>query len=204
MSRIGIFSGTFDPIHGGHISFALKAIQAARLDRVVFLPERLPRRKRGITHYGHRVAMLKGALVAHQKLDVLELPDPTFTVAKTLPRLNKTFAGDQVFLLLGSDNVYGLKKWPHVATLLRSYSLIVGMRSTDHELTINEHIKMLSVEPPETFVLLSPAPQISSSTIRDALTNHTHADGLLSSVKKYSKQHWLYASANTKGAHNSG
>src|SRR6185295_10705588 len=103
MKRIGFFSGTFDPIHKGHIAFALQALEAAELDRVYFMPEAKPRRKEGMTHYGHRVAMLRLALRPHKNLKVLEVPDRQFSVQRTMPRLKTRFKNDQLFLLMGSD-----------------------------------------------------------------------------------------------------
>ena len=48
MARIGIYAGTFDPVHAGHVAFALQSLEAAKLDRVYFLPERRPRGKRQV------------------------------------------------------------------------------------------------------------------------------------------------------------
>ena len=83
--RIGIYSGTFDPVHIGHITFALQAMKTARLDQIVFLPERMPRRKQSAEHYGHRAAMLERALRPYPSMGVLELADKSFTIARTWP-----------------------------------------------------------------------------------------------------------------------
>jgi nicotinate-nucleotide adenylyltransferase len=189
--RIGIYSGSFDPVHSGHIGFALKAVKAAGLDKVVFLPERKPRGKVGVTHYAHRVAMLRAALAAHPRLDVLELPDQQF-FPRTVSRLNKLYPEDQLLLLLGSDIVYGLSKWPNIETLLRRCGIIIGMRSADPQTTIDEKLKALPMPPAETHIMPSPAADISSRDIREALKQNTNAPGLLASVKRYSTGHWLY------------
>src|SRR5581483_3364510 len=89
MKRIGIYSGVFDPVHAGHIGFALQAVERAGLDKVYFLPERRPYHKQGVEHFGHRVAMLKRATRPHPALSVLELEDISFTVERTLPKLQK-------------------------------------------------------------------------------------------------------------------
>ena len=67
VKRIGIFAGTFDPVHKGHISFALQAIEAAGLDEVVFLPEPRPRHKQSVTDQSHRIAMINLAIKAYPK-----------------------------------------------------------------------------------------------------------------------------------------
>lgn len=191
MKRIGIFSGTFDPVHSGHICFALQAMEKAGLDQVLFLPERHPRNKEGVTHYAHRLAMLKSALKAHANLGILELPDRQL-YPKSVARLNGLFPDDELFLLFGSDVVYSLHEWPLVEVLLKRCSLIIGMRGKDREKTIRQKIKSLPGQPPETHILISQAPQVSSRLIREAMHQGEIIKGLLASVKKYSKEHWLY------------
>ena len=85
--RIGIYAGAFDPVHKGHVSFALQAIELAGLDEVAFVPEPRPRNKAGVTHLSHRIAMLRLAVKGHPKLKILEVPDKQFLVATSLPRL---------------------------------------------------------------------------------------------------------------------
>ncbi len=73
MKKVGILAGTFDPIHIGHIAFALRAIEKAQLDKVILLPEREPRRKRNVTDFNHRLSMLKLSVKSFELLEVLEL-----------------------------------------------------------------------------------------------------------------------------------
>ena len=98
--RVGIFGGSFDPVHQGHLAFALAAASEASLERVHFLPEARPPRKPDITDLAHRVAMLHLAIRPYPQLEVLEQPDNQFSVANTVPRLEQHFAGSQIFLLL--------------------------------------------------------------------------------------------------------
>src|SRR3982751_4027627 len=111
-SRIGIYAGTFDPVHAGHIAFALQAMERADLDSLCFLPERRARTKQGVEHFGHRVAMLRRATQPHPKFSVLELDDVSFTVERTLPALYKRFPQTQLIFLFGSDAVEQLPNWP--------------------------------------------------------------------------------------------
>src|SRR5689334_19827674 len=98
--RIGVYAGTFDPVHSGHLSFALQAQTEAKLDEVYFLPERMPRHKTGVEHYGHRVAMLKRAIEPHAALSLVELVDKRFTVNKTMPQLHRVFPDAKIALLM--------------------------------------------------------------------------------------------------------
>ncbi len=194
MKRIGIYAGTFDPVHGGHISFALQAAAAARLNRVYFLPERQPRGKQGATHFGHRVAMLKRAARPHKQFDVLELVEPNFSVARTLPALRRQFAGDQLVFLLGSDVVPGLADWPHADRLLADGELVIGLRNRDKRANLHAIVESWPAQPRAVTILASYAPKVSSGTVRDALRRRQPADGLLTSVERYSDHHWLYVS----------
>ncbi len=194
MKRIGIYSGTFDPVHAGHLSFALQALEAANLDAVYFLPERRPRSKTGTEHFGHRVAMLKRASRPHRKLHVLEIEDVSFTVAATLPRLKKRFSKAQLVFLFGSDVVAHLPQWDNAEQLLKQVELVVGIRSSDNLAVVQESIDRWSVPPLKTTIIESLAPAISSRKVREALRRREYAPGLLKSVERYSNHNWLYIS----------
>ena len=193
-SRIGIYAGTFDPVHAGHISFALQALQVARLDKVYFLPERRPRDKSGVEHFGHRVAMLKRALKPHQRFGVLELVDVNFSVERTLPALQKQFAGDELVFLLGSDVVPGLANWPHANRLLAGNELVIGLRNQDDRASLHTIVEAWPVQPKAVTIFPSYAPAVSSGRVREALRRRQPAAGLLTSVERYSDRHWLYVS----------
>lgn len=192
MKKIGIFSGTFDPVHGGHIAFALDAIQAAGLAKVYFLPEARPRRKQGVTHYAHRLAMLKLALKPYAKLDVLELPDKQFSVVRTLPRIKKKLPGSQLYLLIGSDTLEFLNtgQWPDTELLLEQARLIVGVRSS-HDIAMSR--QALEGMSHEGLVVEAAKPGASSRDIRRAVGQGKNHPDALKVLNGYIKQNWLYA-----------
>jgi len=194
MKRIGIYAGTFNPVHAGHIAFALQAIQEAMLDKVYFLPERRPRGKKHVEHFGHRVAMLKTATRPHSKLDVLELDDVSFTVKRTLHRLEGKFKGKQLAFLMGSDVAEHLAEWPLSEQLLAHSELVIGLRSGQ----VTAGIKSITAawqQPPRNLCIIeSYAPHVSSGNIREALRKRRYTAGLLRSVAQYSNRHWLYIS----------
>ncbi len=189
--RVGIYSGTFDPVHAGHIAFALQAATAAGLPKVYFVPERAPRGKRHVTHYAHRVAMIRRATRPYTQLDVLELEDKTFSVAHTLPRLRRDFPQSELVYLCGSDVIAHMAQWPHVARFLQQVELCVGRRGNETQLSIEQMLKTL---PPPLRVTFfdSHAPAVSSSQVRAALREKRGVRGLLASVKVYAAQEWLY------------
>ena len=194
MKRIGIYSGSFDPVHGGHISFALQAIEEAGLDKVYFLPERRPRYKHGVEHFGHRVAMLKRAAKPHPKLDVMELEDISFTIERTLPKLQKRLAGQQLVFLFGSDAVTELPDWPKAENLLNASELVVGVRFGSGLEHVCQDIQGWPKKPQMVHVFESHAPDVSSGKVREALRQRTYVRGLLTSVARYANRNWLYIS----------
>lgn len=191
--RIGIYAGTFNPVHAGHIGFALQTIKEAKLDYVYFMPERRPRHKEHVEHYAHRVAMLKSAAKPHSKLKVLETDDVSFTVKRTLPRLESRFKHSQIVFLVGSDVAAHLHTWAGAEQLLKRSEIAIGVRQDTSEEAI--HLLPLMIQPSRAiFVVKSCAPDVSSHKIREALRHRHYVRGLLTSVARYSNRNWLYIS----------
>jgi len=192
--RVGIYAGTFNPVHTGHIAFALQSIKTAKLDMVYFLPERRPRHKKGVEHFAHRVAMLKAAVRPHPQLTVLETDDVSFTVQRTLPKLQDQFSDSQLVFLMGSDIVPHIASWPLAHRLFEQAELVVGMRKDDELADILALAQTWSPQPIKLTLLQSYAPDVSSHKVREALAGRQYAKGLLTSVARYSEHHWLYVS----------
>lgn len=192
MRRIGIYSGTFNPVHSGHISFALQAIKESQLDKIYFMIDRHRANKSDVAHYGHRVAMVKQAIKPYKKLQLLELNDINFSVSKTYPKLKALFVEDQLVFLLGSDVFLSIDKWPGIKPLLKDAELSVGIRFNDDQ-AVKEQIASLNYAK-NIQLIKSYAPKVSSSKIRDALRRSQEAEGILSSVRLYSNRNWLYIS----------
>ena len=192
--RVGIYAGTFDPVHAGHLTFALQALQTAKLDAIYFLPERRPRHKQGVEHFGHRVAMLRQAFLPHPQFHVLELTDVSFSVDHTLPKLRQQFPGAELVFLFGSDVMPGLASWPKIERLLQHSELVVGLRDQDDLEQTKRLIEALPRQPITVTVFTSFAPAISSGKVRAALRRRSKTEGLLTSVQRYSDHHWLYIS----------
>lgn len=146
--RVGIYPGTFDPVHHGHMAFATEVLTNLHLDKVVFLPEPKPRGKASATDITHRIAMIEQAIRSDDRLQVMQ-PDSLsdqFTVASTLPLLQQAFPGDSLIFLIGSDIAKTLDRWPDIADLLQSTSLAIGMRSGDDQQQITDLLQRLSTD----------------------------------------------------------
>jgi nicotinate-nucleotide adenylyltransferase len=123
--RIGIFGGSFDPVHDGHLLAAECAREQARLERVIFVPAAESPHKVGVrlADASHRLAMLSLAIGGNDSFSVssieLDRGGTSFTV-DTLAELAEKHPGDTLVLLLGPDSLAGLGTWrepERIATL---------------------------------------------------------------------------------------
>ena len=129
--KVGIYPGSFDPIHSGHIAFALQAMSECNLSKVVFLPEPQPRGKPNITALLHRVALIDFAIQSKPGLELGQPVSRRFSVSNSLPKLTASYADAALTFLMGSDVVKTLDGWPHITTLLTKASLAIGLREGD-------------------------------------------------------------------------
>ncbi len=192
--RIGIYAGVFNPVHTGHITFALQAMKIAELDGVVFVPERNPRHKHEVEHFAHRVAMLKQAIRPHPGMAVLELVDQRFTVQRTWPQLESIFSGNELVLLAGSDVALRIPEWSRAQRMLGSCELVVGVRDSHDLPEVKLLISTWGHAPKQLYVFESYAADVSSGEVRKALRRQNEAKGLLRSVQQYARRNWLYIS----------
>ncbi|MEI6481497.1 MAG: nicotinate (nicotinamide) nucleotide adenylyltransferase [Candidatus Saccharibacteria bacterium] len=190
--RIGIFSGSFDPIHKGHIAFALSAIEQADLDAVYFAPETKPRRKLNVSHISHRVSMLDLATRSQPRLHVLNLTARYFSPKSTVSKLQQKFPDAELVLLMGSDLVEHLHTWKHVDYMLRHVELVIGVRSNSDEAIVTKLLKELPVQPLGATIIQTELSGASSSAIRLALRDGDSSPAVTASVQNYAKKNWLY------------
>jgi nicotinate-nucleotide adenylyltransferase len=114
--RIGIFGGTFDPVHLGHLVLAEQCRDHAKLDRVWFLPSAHPPHKadQPVTRFEQRCEMVELAIAGHPAFRVerieKELPPPSYT-AETLAVLLHRHPADEFLLLMGADQLPDLPGW---------------------------------------------------------------------------------------------
>lgn len=128
--KIGIFGGTFDPVHVGHLAIAEAALESAKLDRVIFVPARQsPLKDREPTaSAADRLAMLEAATKNEPRFSVsrveLEREGPSYTV----DTLNALKAEGDLYLILGSDALAELHRWRSPERIRALASLLVARR----------------------------------------------------------------------------
>lgn len=191
--RRGIYCGTFDPVHQGHIAFALAAKQKCQLDQVVFMPEARPWRKQRVTMLAHRVKLLRLATANLPDCCVVTLSSGRFSIKHTLPELAARFPDDELVLLMGSDVAQGLPNWERIGDLLQRVSFGIGLRATDSAKAIEAAMQQLSQTygtPVQYQLVTAGYAELSSSQLREA----NPSGSLTPEVQAYIERHRLYAS----------
>src|SRR4029077_15805780 len=143
--NIGLFGGTFDPVHRGHLALARAALEQYKLHRIHFVPANIPPHKQRQPHspFVHRFAMLALATAEEKAFvpSLLEAPGeggapikkervekPNYTI-DTIRRLKQSFkAADKLFLLVGMDAFADIAKWHQAEALFRKCEFVVASR----------------------------------------------------------------------------
>jgi nicotinate-nucleotide adenylyltransferase len=172
--RIGIFGGTFDPIHYGHLILAEQCREQGRLDEVWFVPAPRPPQKREheITRFDQRVDMLALAAAGNPAFRIDELEKersgPSYTV-DTLTALHQRHPEHEFFLLVGSDTLVELPHWYKPRQVLQRASLLVMRRPNNAVLPVEElraKLQLPESEPLRLEVVETPFIDISSRDLR--------------------------------------
>ena len=141
---IGIFGGTFDPIHYGHIKPALSVKQALNLSQLRFIPNRVPpHRETPWLSSEQRLVLLKAALLDYPEIIVdereLNRSGPSYMV-DTLKSLKQDFPDETLCLIIGMDAFYGISAWHQWRTVFDLCQLVVTMRPGFDRSEISAHM----------------------------------------------------------------
>jgi nicotinate-nucleotide adenylyltransferase len=130
MTRVGVFGGTFDPVHVGHLAIANAALEELRLDRLLFVPaHRSPLKSAGpVASASDRIAMLEASIPDEPRFAVsrveLDRPEPSFAV-ETLEALR---GEGELFLIVGSDTYADFARWKDPARIRSLATVVVAAR----------------------------------------------------------------------------
>jgi len=130
--RLGLFGGTFDPIHLGHLILDESCREACGLDKVWFVVAGEPPRKRGDrTAAHHRLEMARLATACHLDFEISEIetnrPGPHYSV-ETLEAVRRERPDDELFFLIGADSLVDLPQWREPARICALARLLVVNR----------------------------------------------------------------------------
>jgi nicotinate-nucleotide adenylyltransferase len=190
--RLGVFGGSFDPVHNGHLAVAALAREYLGLATVLFVPAGLPPHKLDAVRAParHRAGMLRAALAGEPGCVIyrgeLKRPGPSYTL-DTVRGLQRRYPGRELYLIIGSDNLAEIPTWHRYRELLGIVTLAVAHRP-GHGFR----------RPPQlrgARVVRVPSPQwgVSSTQVRSYLAaGHSCAGLLPRPVRDYIRRHRLY------------
>ncbi len=194
--KIGLYGGTFDPVHNGHVKVAQTAKNRLQLDKIIFIPAGDPPHKtdKQITDKKHRLAMVKivadavGAQVSEWELLKKE---KSYSV-ETVQHFQKEYSGDEIYFIIGADSFYDIPTWWHYRELMALCAFVVVARpDTDKEQLLSKFKG--DEKPPRVFFLEDILVDISSTQIRERVAEGKDISQLVpTAVEAYITQYHLY------------
>jgi nicotinate-nucleotide adenylyltransferase len=199
-SRIGVFGGTFDPPHLGHLILASEARSQLGLTRLLWVLTALPPHKRDqvISPLEDRLAMIRLALKDEPAFELsrvdIDRPGPHFTL-DTLKLLRQQNSGSELVLVIGGDSLRDLPEWHRPTVVLAACDSIGVMRRPGDEIDLSElEVSLPGLIEKVTFVD-APLLEISSHDIRErARTGLSFKYYVPAEVRQYILSHRLYQS----------
>ena len=168
MSQIGLFFGSFNPIHIGHLVIANVILGISKLDEIWFVvsPKSPFKKSKSLLHDFDRLDMVRAAIHDHlvfRAIDVeFQMPRPSFTY-DTLIELKSRYPKKSFKLIIGEDNLSHFHKWKNHIFILEKYGLIVYPRPNSKPTSYLNHINVDFVD--------APIMNISASAIRQMILN---------------------------------
>jgi nicotinate-nucleotide adenylyltransferase len=193
-SRIGLFGGTFDPPHVGHLVTAVNVRHALNLDVVILMVANIPWQKHGeraITPALDRLAMVEAAVADVPGIEAgrleIDAGGPSYT-ADTLATLAELHPGADLFTIVGDDAAAGLATWERFAEVVAQSKLVVVDRPGE-PVKLADDIAWIHVEVPHL--------EVSSTDLRERFTDGRPLAYLLTdAVLAVIRQRGLYTNAN--------
>lgn len=183
--KIGLYFGTFNPIHIGHLVIANHITQYTDVDEVwmVITPHSPLKKKKGLLEDYHRLHMVHLATESYDQLKASDiefsLPQPNYTI-DTMAYLHEKHPNHEFCLIMGEDNLDSFHKWKNYELLLERYSLIVYPRVYKEKKQLSNNTSIFNHS---NVQLVSNAPimEISSTFIREAIKDHKDIRPLIDS-----------------------
>ena len=163
--KIGLFFGSFNPMHVGHKIIASYLGEFSDLEKILFVvsPQNPLKKKGTLLDQHHRLQVIRVDLEDNPKLDVsdieFKMPQPSYTI-DTLVRLSEKYPENEYVLIMGSDNLKNFHKWKNYEQILEDYSIYVYPRHAYEVKGTHKNVHLIEGVPKM---------EISSSFIRKSI-----------------------------------
>lgn len=200
--RLGLYGGTFDPIHLGHLILAEQCREACGLDRVWLIATGSPPHKpEGRTPIGHRLEMVRIAIAGHPAFVASDIeakrPGPHYSV-ETLEAIRRDHPNDELFFLIGADSLADLPSWREPERIAQTATIVVVNRPGIEEVDPSRLPDFGPGSHPLAWVSIPPV-GIASSDLRRRLAEGRSIRYMVPrGVEAYIEAHGLYRDAETK------
>ena len=177
--NIGLYFGSFNPIHIGHLIIANHMVEHSDLDEVWFVvsPHNPFKVKKSLLNNHHRLAMVEFAIEDYPKFKVTDiefkLSQPSFTI-NTLAHITEKFPNHQFSIIMGEDNLSGFHKWKNYEQILQNHLIYIYPR-----LKLIDKKEDLIINHPNIKLIDAPIIQISATNIRNWIKNKKNVRTLL-------------------------
>ncbi|MBR5309618.1 MAG: nicotinate (nicotinamide) nucleotide adenylyltransferase [Oscillospiraceae bacterium] len=196
--KIGIYGGSFDPVHKGHVNAAINFMEELSLDKVIVIPAYQPPHKKGLamTPSEHRMNMCR---LAFGELDGFEVSDIEIQradegyMADTVEQLREIYPDDEFYLLIGGDMLLSFRRWYEWHRITNEAVLAVAARNWEDDAALEAEAAILRSNGAEVRIVPIDVKELSSTEVREAVRR---ADDIASMVPKgvdeYIWNHYLY------------
>lgn len=205
LKRMGIFGGTFDPIHYGHLMIAENAREQYSLDQVLFIPTgHSPlKHKQQITDSVHRCMMVSKAIADHMQfaLHRIEVHSQEISYTfRTIEMLKENYKNTELFFILGADSLFDFESWRNPELIVKNCSILAAYREHKRQEEFFLHLSYLNEKYPGKFYPLdTPSLDVSSHEIRNRVQDQKTIRYLVPKVvEDYIWEHKLYKSDTTQ------
>ena len=176
MKKIGLYFGTFNPIHVGHLIIANYMADYTELDEVwlVVSPQNPLKEKETLLKDHHRLSLVRIALEDNTKLMAsnieFDLPIPSYTI-NTLVHLKEKYETHDFHLIMGEDNLRSFHKWKNQEEIINNHKIFVYPRLLTEQEMEDNSVEFSSFNHSNVVRCQAPIMKISSSFIRKAIKN---------------------------------
>jgi len=196
--KIGVFGGTFNPVHNGHIRLAQLYYDKLNLDKLLVIPTNIPPHKSvsNMADSGDRLNMLKIAFEPFPYVDVsdIELKNggKSYTV-NTISQLKELYPDDRLYLIVGGDMFLCFDRWKEYKKILSMCKVCAAPREIGEFKALKEYQKKIDPTLSNTIILDAEVLVLSSTEIREKIADIDKANYLIpEKVRQYIIQKGLY------------
>lgn len=198
MQKIGVFGGTFNPIHNGHLHLCYNCAERLELDRILLIPTHRPPHKTAndLASDQDRLRMCALAVDGDPLFEVSDLEiqraGVSYTV-DTLHTLRERFPEDELYFILGSDMLFIFDRWHRYEEILTLCTVVAGAREGEELERMRDYHQTVLGGTPKVKLLPFDALPMSSTSLRRAIrVEKGQAEGLPPAVAAYIAKHGLY------------